>query len=75
MPPPSLNPVLSTFRNTLATHKTHLPLPLVPPLAQVKVYPVNSATKSLFKKEKFEGFAGKFDVFTGSVKNLRGGMT
>lgn len=72
--PPSLTPAVSPFRNALATHKTHLPLPPVPALAQVKRYPINSYSKSLFAKTKYEPFAGTFDPLTGSVKNLRAGM-
>jgi hypothetical protein len=77
MPPssftPSLNPTVSTFRNALATHKSHFPLPKAPLLAQVPRYPINSLSKSLFLKTQYEPFAGQFNELTGAVTNLRAG--
>jgi hypothetical protein len=72
--PPSINPFLSTARNSLATSKTHLPLPSVPALAQIPRYPVTFLSKSLFLQTKYQPFAGTFNELTGSVSNSRGGI-
>jgi hypothetical protein len=72
--PLSVNPILSTARNTLATVKTHLPLPSVPALARIPRYPVNFLSKSLFLQTKYQPFAGTFNELTGSVSNFRGGI-
>jgi hypothetical protein len=64
-----------TLANNLVTAKTHFPLPPVPRLAQVKRYPVNSASKSLFLRTKVQPFASTIHRLSGAVKTLHAGIS
>jgi len=70
----SLKPISRTVVNSLVTHKTHFPLPRVPPLATTPAYPVDWLSKSLFLKTIIPPFSSNIHPLKSKAVSIQVGI-